>query len=76
MGKNTRCLALQVTGRPGAEEAERLVRSALGTDADWGELEIEVFPGRKDTLLLAHPALGTYISEDAVRFLAVRFGRK
>ena len=76
MEREQRCLALRLPGRPGTEEAERQVRQALGTDADWGILEIEFFPGRESTLVLAHPAEGTYISRDALRFLAGKIGEK
>lgn len=72
MRKDTRCLALQVAGRPGTAEAEALVRSALG-ECDWGAMEIEIFPGREGALLLAHPAEGTYIRKDALLFLSVRY---
>ena len=75
MEQEKRCLALQLPGRPEAEEAERQVRAALGEDDHWGILEIECFPGREGTLVLAHPAEGMYISRDAVRFLAARFGK-
>ena len=75
MKRDAQCLVLLAAGHPGAEEARRLVRSALGEDRDWGALEIEAFPGRDATLLLAHPAAGTYISKDAARFLWVRLGR-
>ena len=73
MRKEPRCLALQVSGRPGTAEAEALVRSALG-GCDWGAMEIEIFPGREGALLLAHPAEGTYIRKDALLFLSVRSG--
>ncbi len=69
MEKKPNCLALQVPGRPDTPEAERLIRAALGGQSGWGALEIEIFPGRDGTLLLAHPARGVYIREDAVRFL-------
>ena len=74
MKKDVRCMAMLTSGHPEADEAWRLVRSALAGGPDWGVLEIEVFPGRDATLLLVHPAGGTYISKDAVRFLAVRPG--
>ena len=75
MEREQRCVALRLPGRPGAAEAERQVRAALGEDDCWGVLEIECFPGREGTLVLAHPAEGTYISRDAVRFLAARYGK-
>ena len=75
MEREQRCLALRLPGQPEAQEAERQVRAALGEDDQWGTLEIECFPGREGTLVLAHPAEGMYISRDAVRYLAARFGK-
>ena len=69
-----KCLALYVPGRPDVREAARLARDAVGNMGNWGTLEVEMFPGREETLLLIHPAGGIYISESAVRFLAQRFG--
>ena len=74
MAEAKKCLALQVQGRPDSAEAARLIRSALQGQPGWGVLEIEIFPGRDGTLLLARPASGVYIREDAVRFLLA--GRK
>ena len=67
-----RCLALRVPGHPDDREALRLVREALD-GPDWGALEVEIFPGGQETLLLIRPAAGIYIDERAVRFLAARF---
>ncbi len=64
-----KCIALWVSGLPDHRRARALVRRALD-GADWGALEIEIFPGRDGTLLLAHPAQGVYIEENALRFLA------
>ncbi len=69
-----RVLALLLPGLPGPEEAERQVRTALGSDTDWGVLEIELFPGGQETLVLVHPAGGTYIDARAAAFLAERLG--
>lgn len=69
MEPKPKCLALRVLGQPDAAEAERLIRSAMGGERGWGVLEIEMFPGREGTLLLAHPARGVYISRDALCFL-------
>ena len=69
-----RVLALRLPGCPGPEEAERQVRTALGTETDWGILEIELFPGGRETLALVHPARGTYIDARAAAFLADRLG--
>ena len=69
-----RVLALRLPGRPEPEEAERQVRQALAGEADWGVLEIELFPGGEETLALVHPARGTYIDARAAAFLAGRLG--
>ena len=74
MAEMQRCLALLAPGAPDGAEAAELVRHALGEDADWGALEIEMFPGRDGTLLLARPAAGIYIRSAAVRFLSRRRG--
>ena len=70
-----RVLALRLPGRPAPEEAARQVRSVLSGKADWGVLEIELFPGGEETLVLAHPARGTYIDRRAAAFLAGMLGR-
>ena len=62
-------LALRVPGHPGAREAKRLVLAALG-GARWGVLEIEIIAGREESLLLARPASGVYISREAFERLA------
>ena len=69
MDDEKKCLALLIPGRPDSAEALRLIRSALRGRPCWGVTEIEIFPGRDATLLLAHPARGVYIREDAVRLL-------
>lgn len=65
-----RILALRLPGRPEPEEAERQVRAALAEQTDWGVLEIELFPGGEETLVLAHPARGAYIDARAAALLA------
>ena len=72
--ENRKCVAVHVPGRPDPREAEHLARCALSEGEDWGALEVEIFPGREDTLLLIHPAEGVYIDRSAVRFLLDRFG--
>ena len=72
MREQKRWLALRIAGQPEAAEAETLVRAALGGRRSWGTLEIELFPGRKETLVLARPASGIYIKKDALAYLAVR----
>ncbi|MBO6040839.1 MAG: hypothetical protein J6P58_06475 [Oscillospiraceae bacterium] len=69
MAEKQRCVALRVPGTPDSAAAEALVRSALSGRESWGALEIEIFPGRESTLLLAHPADGVYITKEALRFL-------
>ncbi len=56
------CLALRIAGEPDA----RRIRQAAGS---WGALEVEVFPGRGETLLLIHPAEGVYIDRRAAELL-------
>ena len=63
--KSEQALALRVPGHPGLSDAKRLVLAALG-EADWGALEIEIIAGREESLLLARPASGVYISREAL----------
>lgn len=67
--ENAQTLALRVPGHPGLSDAKRLVFAALG-EADWGALEIEIIAGREESLLLARPASGVYISREALLRLA------
>ena len=67
--KSERALALRVPGHPGLLDAKRLVFAALG-NTDWGALEIEIIAGREESLLLARPASGVYISREALSRLA------
>ena len=69
------CLALRLPGHPKRAEAEAAVRRALGTRTGF-VMEIEMFPGRGESLVLAHPAGGqnVYIAEAAVRYLAALYG--
>lgn len=67
--ENERALALRVPGHPGLSDAKKLVFAALG-EADWGALEIEIIAGREESLLLARPASGVYISREALSRLA------
>ena len=39
-------------------------------NTDWGALEIEIIAGREESLLLARPASGVYISREALSRLA------
>ena len=67
--ENERALALRVPGHPDLSDAKRLVFAALG-EADWGALEIEIIAGQKESLLLARPARGVYLSREALLRLA------
>lgn len=67
--KSEQALALRVPGHPDLSDAKRLVFAALG-EADWGALEIEIIAGREESLLLARPASGVYISREALLRLA------
>ena len=68
-------VALCLPGCPKRDEAEAAVRRALGTRTNF-VMEIELFPGRGESLVLAHPAGGqnVYIAEAAVRYLAALYG--
>ena len=74
MAQEKRCLALRVRGVPSGTEAEAIIRRALQEEPGWGALEIEIFPGREDSRLLAHPAEGVYIRRAAVEYLLAREG--
>lgn len=67
--KHERAIALRVPGHPALSDAKRLVYAALG-DRRWGALEIEIIAGRDESLLLARPASGVYISAEAMLRLA------
>ena len=69
--KSEQALALRVPGHPGLSDAKRLVFAALG-EADWGVLEIEIIAGREESLLLARPASGVYLSREVLSRLAAR----
>ena len=62
-------VALRVPGQPSRPEMERLARSAA-PGAEWGALEVEIFPGREESLLLIHPARGIYISREMIQILS------
>lgn len=64
-------LALRVPGRPDPARAKALAH-AVKEAAGWGALEVEIFPGREESLLLIHPAAGIYIAEGALALLADR----
>ena len=67
--KSAQALALRVPGHPDLSDAKRLVFAALG-EADLGALEIEIIAGREESLLLARPASGVYLSREALSRLA------
>jgi len=75
MDGDKRFFALRVPGRVSDRAAEALVRSRAET-AGWGALEIRLFPGARETLLLARPAEGVYISNAALRLLDTRSHRE
>lgn len=64
-----RAIALRVPGHPALSDAKRLIYAALG-DRRWGALEIEIIAGRDESLLLARPANGVYISGETLLRLA------
>lgn len=68
MDGDKRFLALRVPGQVSDRAAETLIRTRSET-AGWGALEIRVFPGVRETLLLARPAEGVYIPEKVLRLL-------
>ncbi len=68
MNGEKRFLALRVPGRVSDRAAESLIRTRAET-AGWGVLEIRVFPGARETLLLARPAEGVYIPKKVLRLL-------
>ena len=64
-------LALRVPGHPALSDAKKLVFAALG-GRNWGVLEIEIIAGREESLLLARPASGVYLSREVLSRLAAR----
>lgn len=62
-------LALRVPGRPSLSDAKKIVLAELG-GANWGALEIRIFVGGDESLLLARPANGVYLSREALSLLA------
>lgn len=75
-----RCLAFTVPGIPTAGDAAKLLRRELTARGAplWPAAEIEVFPGSRESLLLARPATDTriYISSGAVAVLSAYFDRE
>ena len=72
-----RCMAFTAPGIPTAEDAVRLLRREFAARGlpRWPAAEIEVFPGGRESLLLARPARETrmYISATALAFLSAQF---
>ena len=56
---------------PAMRAKTRLVFAALG-GRNWGVLEIEIIAGREESLLLARPASGVYLSREVLSRLAAR----
>ena len=50
---------------------KQFVFAALG-GRNWGVLEIEIIAGREESLLLARPASGVYLSREVLSRLAAR----
>ena len=65
-------IVLCLPGEPGRREIRKLVRRRCG---GWGAVEVEIYPGAGECLVLAHPVRGgIYISAAALRFLVHRYG--
>ena len=61
-------IVLCLPGEPGRREIRKIVRARC---AGWGAVEVEIYPGAGESLVLAHPArAGVYISAAALRVLA------
>ena len=61
-------IVLCLPGEPGRREIRKIVRARC---AGWGAVEVEIYPGAGESLILAHPAReGVYISAAALRVLA------
>lgn len=70
------CVALRLPGCPKRSEAEAAVRRALGAHRGI-VMEIELFPGRRESLVLAHPAgEEVYITKNALCCLAMLYGEE
>ncbi|MBR6208363.1 MAG: hypothetical protein IKQ69_05140 [Oscillospiraceae bacterium] len=72
MEEQKQVLAVCVRGCPDGEEALGLVRAALRERGDFGAVEVEMLPGKRETLLLIHPAAGVYIDRRAAEYLTER----
>lgn len=72
-----RCMAFTAPGIPTAEDAVRLLRREFAARGlpRWPAAEIEVFPGGRESLLLARPAgeYRMYISAGALTVLSAYF---
>lgn len=66
-------IVLCLPGRPRRWELRALVRQRC---ADWGTVEIEIYPGAGECLVLAHPAgESVYLAAGAAALLAEHFGK-
>ena len=63
--------AYYLTGNSARYFTSQLVFAALG-GRNWGVLEIEIIAGREESLLLARPASGVYLSREVLSRLAAR----
>ena len=65
-------IALGLPGRPRRRELRKMVRARC---AGWGAVEIEIYPGAEECLVLAHPAgESVYLAAGAAALLAERLG--
>jgi hypothetical protein len=72
------CVALVAQGEPSQEQAEALVRAALTAQGRpvWDTMEIDLFPGGSNSLIIACPADGQpYIADWALRFILEKYNR-
>ena len=71
------CMVLTAPGIPTAADAAKLLRRALSArgESPWAAAEIELFPGQRESLLLARPAREErmYISASALSVLSAYF---
>lgn len=70
--KKEKYLVLCLPGHPRRREIRKLLQ---GRCAGWGTVEIEIYPGEEESLVVAHPAgESIYIAAAAAEFLAAKFG--
>lgn len=69
--KTNGCSRCACRGTRAFRTPKKLVFAALG-GRNWGVLEIEIIAGREESLLLARPASGVYLSREVLSRLAAR----